>query len=114
MAAAKKRRRRKPVGRSGKNYRPLTAADVTDERLLVGEFRSFRNEMRSAVDILTNKLLPMFERYEARFDGHDHLHRQAALEREQLRKEVAAVRRDLESLRTNVSALDERTKGPTS
>lgn len=52
-------------------FEPVTAADVTDERLLVGEFRAFRNEMRSAFELLVTRLLPAIERIEQRLDDHD-------------------------------------------
>jgi hypothetical protein len=63
-------------------FKPSTPADVTDEKLVAGELRALRTEMRSWFEILISRL----DRYEdriaslemhrtdthARLDRHDH------------------------------------------
>lgn len=43
-------------------FNPVKAGELTDERGLYGEFRSFRAEMRTAFELLTVKLLPIVDR----------------------------------------------------
>lgn len=43
-------------------FNPVKAGELTDERGLYGEFRSFRAEMRTAFEMLTMQLLPLIKR----------------------------------------------------
>lgn len=62
-------------------YKPVTAADVTDERLAAGELRALRVEMRSWFELLIGRLDRYEERITAlemhkadasdRLDGHE-------------------------------------------
>lgn len=56
---------------SDPRFVPATAADVTDERLLAGEFRAFRTEVRGNLELICNRLLPTLERIEQRLDEQD-------------------------------------------
>jgi len=48
-------------------YSPVTAADVTDEKLMVGEFRAFRVEVRDNLDAI-RRALETLARIEQRMD----------------------------------------------
>jgi hypothetical protein len=52
-------------------HRPVTGADVTDERLVVGQLRALQREVHSGFEILTKRLEVMMERFAARQDDHE-------------------------------------------
>lgn len=56
------------------DFKPVTRDDVTDEKLVAGELRALRNEMRAYFDIVLGRL----ESYSQRLDRHEE--RIAALE----------------------------------
>lgn len=43
-------------------FNPVKVGELTDERGLYGEFRSFRAETRTAFEMLTMQLLPLIKR----------------------------------------------------
>lgn len=43
------------------DFKPVTAADVTDLALLPGEFRAFANEMRSSIEQLVTRIYPALD-----------------------------------------------------
>jgi hypothetical protein len=47
---------------------PVQAADVSDLACLPGEFRAFRSEIRTALELLTTQLLPAINRINDRLD----------------------------------------------
>lgn len=49
-------------------FKPVHAAELTDERGLYGEFRAFRAEMRTALELLTLQLLPLMKRQGEKID----------------------------------------------
>lgn len=49
-------------------FKPVHAAELTDERGLYGEFRAFRSEMRTALELLTLQLLPLMKRQGEKID----------------------------------------------
>lgn len=72
-------------------FKPVHAAELTDERGLYGEFRAFRSEMRTALELLTLQLLQLLKRQGEKIDdleerAADHDQRIAALESRPRRK----------------------------
>ena len=73
-------------------FAPVTAADVTDDKLFVGEFRAFRRETRDILESIL-RTLQALSRIESRLDTqqdainendkrlNDHERRLAALEK---------------------------------
>ena len=49
-------------------FKPVHAAELTDERGLYGEFRAFLSEMRTALELLTLQLLPLMKRQGEKID----------------------------------------------
>lgn len=64
-----------------KKFEPARVGELDDLALLPGEFRAFRAEIRSAFELLTNRIMPALERIEQRQDHQDH--RITAVERAQ-------------------------------
>lgn len=49
-------------------FEPVKTEELDDLHLLPGEFRSFRAEMRTAIELLTQQLLPAINRINDKLD----------------------------------------------
>lgn len=52
-------------------YKPVTADDVTDEKLVPGEMRALQREVRAGFQLLESRLTTIMDRFAARQDDHD-------------------------------------------
>lgn len=70
-----------PDGSDG--FKPVTADDVTDEKLVAGQLRELQREVRSGFELITTRLETMMDRFAERQE--DHAHRIDQLERDRAR-----------------------------
>ena len=54
-----------------RKFKPVTAADVTDEKLVAGQLRALKREVHAGFELLGNKLLVVLERMNNRQDATD-------------------------------------------
>ena len=69
-----KKKKKAPVRRRSKVsvFKPVTAADVTDEKLVAGQLRALQVEVKTGFDIVGTQLKVLTEQLGRRVDDHEH------------------------------------------
>jgi hypothetical protein len=77
-------------------FKPVQSGELDDLHLLPGEFRAFRSEMRTAIELLTTQLIPAINRINDKLDD--------------VGVRLNRLERDRDDLKNRVAALEQRSK----
>jgi hypothetical protein len=86
--------RKKPTWVDDK-FKPVQTGDLDDLALLPGELRAFRTEMRGALELLTERILPTLDRINNAIQEIDWRVRRLESDRDEHRNALAEIRQTL-------------------